>query len=58
MSFKRLLRRLLLSLVLGGNAVLGIGVSKEQIEALLYSMNQTRAEVTVADEDESIQNSR
>jgi hypothetical protein len=44
MSFQRLL---------GGHAVLGIGMSKEKIEELLYSMNQTRVGVTIPGEDET-----
>ena len=52
MSFRSILRKVLLSFVLGGCAVMGIGKSQEEIEALLYAMNQTRVEVTISDEDE------
>ena len=49
MSLRQMVRRILLSLLLGGHAILGIGMSREQIEGLLSSMNETQVEVTVAD---------
>lgn len=55
MSLKRVLRRILLSLALGGHAILGIGMNREEIEGLLSSMNETHVEVTVADREKSDQ---
>ena len=52
MTFQCILRKVLLSLVLGGRTVMGIGKSQEEIEALLHAMNQTRVEVTISDDDE------
>ena len=49
MSFKRILRRMLLGLLLGGRSLFGISMSSEKIEELLYSNNQPRAEETVSD---------
>ena len=51
MSFKRMLRRLLLGVVLGGHSVLGIGMSREKIEELMYETHQTRIEVTISEDD-------
>jgi len=50
MSLRRLLRKVLLSIALGGHSVLGVGMSQEKIEELLHAMNQTRVEVTIDDE--------
>jgi hypothetical protein len=47
MLLKRILRKLLLSIMLGGHSFLGLGMSSEKIEELLHSMHQTRAEVTI-----------
>jgi hypothetical protein len=52
MSVKRILRRMLLGLLLGGRSLFGISMSSEKIEELLYSNNQPRAEETVSDEGE------
>jgi len=49
MSVKRILRRMLLGLLLGGRSLFGISMSSEKIEELLYSNNQPRAEETVSD---------
>ncbi len=52
MSFKRMLRRLVLGLVLGGHSVLGIGMNREKIEELMYETQQTRIEVTISEDDD------
>lgn len=41
------MRKVFLAIALGGHSVLGVGMSKEKIEELLYAMNQTRVEVTI-----------
>ena len=51
MSLRSLLRKVFLSIALGGHSVLGVGMSQEKIEELLYAMNQTRVEVTIDDEE-------
>jgi hypothetical protein len=51
MSLRRLLRKVFLSIALGGHSVLGVGMSQEKIEELLHAMNQTRVEVTIDDEE-------
>jgi hypothetical protein len=48
MSLKRILRRVLLAFALGGHDVLGIGMSREQIEELLFAMHKPRIEVTIS----------
>jgi len=53
MSLRRLLRKVFLSIALGGHSVLGVGMSQEKIEELLHAMNQTRVEVTIDDEEKS-----
>jgi hypothetical protein len=53
MSFRRILRQLLLCIALGGHSVLGVGMSKEQIEELLHAMNQTRVEMTIDEDKET-----
>ena len=52
MSIRNILRKVLLCFMLGGRSILGIGMSHEQIEELLYSANQTRVEVTVPEEND------
>ena len=52
MSVKRILRKMLLAFLLGGRAALGIGMTREEIEAILYSNTQTRVEVTIPQKDE------
>jgi len=47
MRFKSILRKLFLCVALGGHSILGIGMSKEQIEELLYATNQARIEMTI-----------
>ncbi|MHB8411011.1 MAG: hypothetical protein ACYDDI_03585 [Candidatus Acidiferrales bacterium] len=51
MSIKRLLRKILLCIVLGGGSVLQTQMSPEKIEEILHSMNQTRVEVVVPELD-------
>ncbi len=52
MALKLIMREMLLSFVLGGRGALGIGMSREEIEAILYSMNQTRIEVTIPEQND------
>jgi hypothetical protein len=52
MSVKRILRKMLLAGFLGGRAALGIGMTREEIEAILYSNSQTRVEVTIPQKSE------
>jgi hypothetical protein len=51
MSVKRILRRMLLGMLLGGRSLFGISMSSEKIEELLDSNNQPRAEETVSDNE-------
>ena len=53
MSLRSLLRKVFLSIALGGHSVLGVGMSQEKIEELLHAMNQTRVEVIIDDEAKS-----
>jgi hypothetical protein len=50
MSLKLIMRKVLLASFLGWRAALGIGMSREEIEEVLYSNNQTRVEVTIPEE--------
>jgi hypothetical protein len=50
MSFKTILRKVFLSIALGGRSILGVGMSQEKIEELLHAMNQTRVEAAVSDD--------
>jgi hypothetical protein len=52
MSLKRILRRVLLAFVLGGHDVWGVGMSREQIEELLFAMHKPKIEVTISGDDE------
>jgi len=47
MSFRIILRKVLLCIALGGHSVLGVGMRQEKIEELLHAMNQTRVEATI-----------
>jgi hypothetical protein len=49
MSLKRILRKVVLGLLLGGRSLFGISMSSEKIEELLFSMNQPRAEESISD---------
>jgi hypothetical protein len=51
MSFKLIMRRLVMAFVLGGYAVLGVGMSREKIESLMHAMNQSNVELSVSDAD-------
>lgn len=51
MSLRHLLRKVFLSIALGGHSVLGVGMSQEKVEELLHAMNQTRVEVTIDDQE-------
>jgi hypothetical protein len=51
MSFMNILRRVFLSIALGGHSVLGVGMSQEKIEELLRAMNQTMVEAPVSDDE-------
>ena len=53
MSFWNILRKVFLSIALGGHSVLGVGMSQEKIEELLHAMNQTRVEVSIDDDEET-----
>jgi hypothetical protein len=50
-SIRRILRKLFLSIAIGGHSILGVGMSQEKIEELLHAMNQTRVEVSVSDDE-------
>lgn len=50
MSLPNFARKLLLSIVLGGHSIFGVGMSQEKIEELLHAMHQTRVEVTISDD--------
>jgi hypothetical protein len=54
MSLGTVIRKVFLCIALGGHSALGIGMSPEKIEELLRAMNQTRAEVSVDDEEEAL----
>jgi hypothetical protein len=49
MSFKLIMRRLVMAFVLGGYSVLGVGMSREKIESLMHAMNQSHVELSVSD---------
>lgn len=51
MSFKLIMRRLVMAFVLGGYLVLGIGMSREKIESLMHAMNQSNVELSISDAD-------
>jgi hypothetical protein len=51
MSLRSLLRKVFLSIALGGHSVLGVGMSQEKIEELLRAMNQTGVEVIIDNEE-------
>jgi hypothetical protein len=53
MAFGNILRKVFLSILLGGHSVLAVGMSPEKIEELLHAMNQTRVEVTLGDDEKS-----
>ena len=47
MFIKRWLRKILLCITLGSGSILRTQMSREQIEELLYSMNQPTVEVVI-----------
>jgi hypothetical protein len=49
-----ILRKTFLCIALGGHSALGVGMSPEKIEEVLRAMNQTRVEVSIDDEEETI----
>jgi hypothetical protein len=51
MSFKLIMRRLVMAFMLGGYAVLGVGMSREKIESLMHAMDQSNVELSVSDAD-------
>jgi hypothetical protein len=51
MSFKLIMRRLVMAFVLGGYTVLGVGMSRKKIESLMHAMNQSNVELSVSDAD-------
>jgi hypothetical protein len=53
MPLKNILRKIFLSIALGGYPVFGVGMSQQKIQELLHAMHQTRVEVTIPDDDES-----
>jgi hypothetical protein len=53
MSVRNFLRKILLALTLGAHSILGAGKSKEEIEALIYAMHETRIEETISDREYS-----
>jgi len=52
MSVREIIRKLVLSIALGGHSLFGVGMSQEKIEELLHAMHQTKVEVTVEDQEE------
>jgi len=52
MSLNRILRRVLLAFALGGHDISGVGMSREQIEELLFAMHKPKIEVTIPGDDE------
>jgi hypothetical protein len=51
MSFKLMVRRIVMALVLGGYSVLGVGMSREKIESLMHAMNQSNVELSISDSE-------
>jgi hypothetical protein len=52
MSFKLIMRRLVMAFVLGGYSVLGAGMSREKIESLMHAMNQSNVELSISTADD------
>ena len=46
-----IVRRLVMAFVLGGYSALGVGMSREKIESLIYAMNQSNVELSVCEDD-------
>jgi hypothetical protein len=51
MSFKLILRRLVMAFLLGGYSVMGVGMSREKIESLMHAMSQSNIELSIPDDD-------
>jgi hypothetical protein len=51
MSIRNILRKVFLSIALGGHSVLGVAMSQQKIEELLHAMNQTRVEAAVTGDE-------
>jgi len=51
MSFKFILRRLVMAFVLGGYSVWGVGMSREEVESLMHAMNQSNIELPMLNDD-------
>jgi hypothetical protein len=41
-----------MAFVLGGYSVLGVGMSREKIESLMYAMHQANIELSISDADD------
>jgi hypothetical protein len=50
MALKPIMRKMLLAVFLGFRATLGIGMSRGEIEEILYSSNQTRVEAIIPED--------
>lgn len=51
MSFKLMVRRIVVAFVLGGYSVLGVGMSREKIESLMHAMNQSNVQLSISDSE-------
>jgi hypothetical protein len=51
MSFKLMVRRIVMAFVLGGYSVLGVGMSREKIGSLMHAMNQSNVELSISQVD-------
>jgi hypothetical protein len=49
MSFKLIMRRLVMAFVLGGYSVWGVGMSREKIASLMNAINQSNIELSISD---------
>jgi len=47
------LRKAFLCVALGGHPIFGAGMSREKIEELLHTMNQTKVEVSIDDMEDT-----
>lgn len=52
MSFKLITRGLVMAFVLGGDSVLGVGMSREKIESLMHAMSKSHVELSMAKADD------
>lgn len=51
MSLSTIVRKMLLCCLLGGHSVLRAGISKEEIENILYGMHKTQVEITISQQE-------